>query len=47
MQGLSSDEQAFLSHLLGKLRFSLLTRFIGQDLLSYRIEARRRRKRPL
>ena len=46
-EGLSGEEQALLSHLLSKLRFSLLTRFIGQDLLSYRIEARRRRKRQL
>jgi DNA-binding MarR family transcriptional regulator len=44
-EGLSSEEQALLSHLLAKLRFSLLSRYIGQDLLSYRIEARRRKKR--
>ena len=43
--GLSTDEQVMLSHLLAKLRMSLLSRYIGRDLVSHRIEARRR-KRP-
>ena len=35
-----------LSHLLAKLRVSLLSRYIGgDDLLSYRLEARRSRKK--
>jgi MarR family 2-MHQ and catechol resistance regulon transcriptional repressor len=42
-QGLSSDEQALLSHLLSKLRMSLLSRYIGRDLLAYRIERRKRK----
>jgi MarR family transcriptional regulator, 2-MHQ and catechol-resistance regulon repressor len=44
--GLSHEEQAMLSHLLAKLRMSLLTRYIGRDLLSYRID-RRRKSEPL
>jgi MarR family transcriptional regulator, 2-MHQ and catechol-resistance regulon repressor len=44
--GLSHEEQAMLSHLLAKLRMSLLTRYIGRDLLSYRID-RRRKNEPL
>ena len=43
--GLSSDEQVMLSHLLTKLRMSLLSRYIGRDLVSYRLEARRRKRR--
>lgn len=42
-QGLSSEEQALLSHLLAKLRMSLLSRYIGSDLLAYRIEHRKRK----
>jgi MarR family 2-MHQ and catechol resistance regulon transcriptional repressor len=42
-QGLSSEEQALLSHLLSKLRMSLLSRYIGRDLLAYRIERRKRK----
>lgn len=44
-EGLSSEEQALLSHLLAKLRMSLLSRYIGRDLLSYRIEHRKRKSR--
>ena len=40
-QGLTSEEQAILSHLLAKLRMSLLSRYIGRDLLTYRIEHRK------
>ena len=42
-QGLSPEEQALLSHLLSKLRMSLLSRYIGRDLLAYRIEHRKRK----
>ncbi len=42
--GLSSEEQVMLSHLLAKLRMSLLSRYIGRDLLSHRIEARRKKR---
>ncbi|HEX5367916.1 MAG TPA: MarR family transcriptional regulator [Dehalococcoidia bacterium] len=42
--GLSNEEQVMLSHLLAKLRMSLLSRYIGRDLVSYRIEARRRKR---
>jgi MarR family 2-MHQ and catechol resistance regulon transcriptional repressor len=45
-QGLSTEEQALLSHLLAKLRMSLLSRYIGSDLLAYRI-AQRKRKLPI
>jgi DNA-binding MarR family transcriptional regulator len=44
-QGLTTQEQAMLSHLLTKLRLTLLTRYIGDDLLSYRIEERKRKRR--
>jgi MarR family transcriptional regulator, 2-MHQ and catechol-resistance regulon repressor len=43
--GLSSDEQAILSHILAKLRVSLFSRYIGRDLVAYRIEAKRRKGR--
>ena len=44
--GMSHEEMEMLSHLLAKLRVSLLSRYLGSDdLLSYRIEARRRRKK--
>jgi len=44
--GLSKEEMEMLSHLLAKLRVSLLSRYIGgDDLLSYRLEARRSRKK--
>jgi DNA-binding MarR family transcriptional regulator len=43
--GLSSDEQAMLSHILAKLRVSLFSRYIGRDLVAYRIEAKRRKAR--
>jgi DNA-binding MarR family transcriptional regulator len=46
-KGLSTEEQTLLSHLLAKLRLNLLSRFIGRDLLSYRIEHRRRKSPPL
>jgi hypothetical protein len=43
---MSHEEMEMLSHLLAKLRVSLLSRYLGSDdLLSYRIEARRRRKK--
>ena len=41
--GLSSEEQALLSHLLTKLRMSVLSRYIGNDLLAYRIRHRKRK----
>jgi len=44
--GLSSDEQVMLSHLLTKLRMSLLSRYIGRDLVAYRLEERRKKRRP-
>ena len=40
--GLNPEEQAMLSHILTKLRMSLLSRYIGRDLLAYRIERRKR-----
>lgn len=43
--GLSSDEQVMLSHLLTKLRMSLLSRYIGRDLVAYRLEERRKKRR--
>jgi len=43
--GLSTDEQVMLSHLLSKLRMSLLSRYIGRDLFSYKIEERKRRRK--
>lgn len=42
--GLTSEEQALLSHLLAKLRVSLLSRYIGRDLVSYRIAAEQDRR---
>ena len=42
--GLSTEEQQMLSHLLAKLRVSLFSRYIGKDLVAYRIEARKRRE---
>ena len=45
--GLSPEEQSLLSHLLAKLRMSMLSRYIGRDLLSYRIDARRRKASPM
>lgn len=43
--GLTRPEQALLSHLLTKLRMSLLTRYIGRDsLVQYRLEEQRRRR---
>jgi DNA-binding MarR family transcriptional regulator len=43
--GLSSDEQAMLSHLLTKLRMSLLSRYMGTgDLMSFRLEKRNRKR---
>ena len=43
--GLSSEEQAMLSHLLTKLRMSLLSRYMGTgDLLSFRMEQRNRKR---
>jgi len=43
--GLSSEEQVLLSHLLTKLRMSLLSRYIGRDLVAYRLEAKRKKRR--
>jgi DNA-binding MarR family transcriptional regulator len=43
--GLSRDEQVMLSHLLTKLRMSLLSRYIGRDLVAFRLEANRRKRR--
>jgi DNA-binding MarR family transcriptional regulator len=44
--GLSTEEMQMLSHLLAKLRVSLLSRYLGgDDLMSYRMEARRRRRK--
>jgi len=43
--GLNAEEQAMLSHLLAKLRVSLFSRYIGRDLVSFRIEEKRRRAR--
>lgn len=45
--GLTSEEQALLSHLLAKLRLNLLSRYIGRDLLTYRIEHRKRKSPPI
>jgi DNA-binding MarR family transcriptional regulator len=43
--GLSSEEQAMLSHLLTKLRMSLLSRYMGTgDLVSFRLEKRNRKR---
>jgi hypothetical protein len=42
--GLSTEEQQMLSHLLAKLRVSLFSRYIGKDLVAYRIAARKRRE---
>jgi DNA-binding MarR family transcriptional regulator len=43
--GLSSEEQAMLSHLLTKLRMSLLSRYMGTgDLVSFRLEKRKSRR---
>jgi DNA-binding MarR family transcriptional regulator len=41
--GLTSEEQAVLSHLLAKLRVSLLARYIGRDLVTYRLAAKQKR----
>jgi DNA-binding MarR family transcriptional regulator len=44
--GMSKEEMEMLSHLLAKLRVSLLSRYLGgDDLLAYRLEVRRRRKK--
>lgn len=43
--GLNTDEQEMLSHLLSKLRLSLFSRYIGKDLVAYRIAAKKRRER--
>jgi hypothetical protein len=43
--GLSSEEQAMLSHLLTRLRMSLLSRYMGTgDLVSFRLEKRKSRR---
>ena len=43
--GLSSEEQAMLSHLLTKLRMTLLSRYMGNgDLMSFRLEKRNRKR---
>jgi DNA-binding MarR family transcriptional regulator len=43
--GLSSEEQAMLSHLLTKLRMTLLSRYMGTgDLLSFRLEKRKSKR---
>jgi DNA-binding MarR family transcriptional regulator len=42
--GLTSDEQEILSHLLAKLRMSLFSRYLGKDLIAFRLAAQRGRK---
>jgi hypothetical protein len=41
--GLTKEEQALLSHLLAKLRVSLFSRYIGRDLVAYRLAAKGKR----
>jgi DNA-binding MarR family transcriptional regulator len=44
--GLTGEEMEMLSHLLAKLRVSLLSRYLGSDdLVTYKLEARQRRRR--
>jgi DNA-binding MarR family transcriptional regulator len=44
--GMGPEEMVMLSHLLTKLRASLLGRYLGgDDLMSYKLEARRRRRK--
>jgi DNA-binding MarR family transcriptional regulator len=40
--GLNHEEQAMLSHILSRLRMALLSRYIGRDLVAYRIERRKK-----
>jgi hypothetical protein len=42
--GLSKEEQSLLSHLLAKLRVSLFSRYIGRDLVAYRLAAKGKRR---
>jgi MarR family 2-MHQ and catechol resistance regulon transcriptional repressor len=41
--GLSKEEQSVLSHLLAKLRMSLFSRYLGHDLVAYRLAAKGKR----
>ena len=42
--GLTREEQEVLSHLLAKLRMSVLSRFHGKDLVAFRMAEQRQRK---